>query len=167
MVDKLNIESRAKTVLVISSPAITLQIIKTTIELANARPDYQFTLRLHPQEDLSIEQSEKIKLIKNINVDDKKVDSLVSILLHQYCIGENSSVLYEALDYGKQVGKIMYNGLFSERQKDKDLGNIFYLRSQSSFYEFIHQKSVNVQRQFGVYDDFKSDVLERILKNKV
>ncbi len=167
MLDKLNITQSFKTVLVASSPAITERILKTTIELANAYPDYQFSLRLHPQESLVAEQLERIKPIKNIKLDDKKIDSLVSVLSHEYCIGENSSVLYEALAYGKKVGKIMYNGLYSVRQKDKELNNIFFINSLLDFKEFINKESTQLDRELGVYDDFKIEIVENILNNKL
>ncbi len=167
MLDKLNISHNCQTVLVVSSPPVTERILKTTIELANAYPNYQFSLRLHPHESLSTEQLKRIEPIKNIKLDDKKIDSLVSVLSHEYCIGENSSVLYEALAYGKKVGKIMYNGLYSERQKDKELNNIFYLRSQADFKEFINKESTQFNKELGVYDDFKIEIMENILNNKL
>ncbi len=165
MKDKVQNDYKENGVLVVSAPHLTDNFIKTTIELAEEHKNYQFTLRLHPQEHLSDVQLEQIKPFENIKVDDKKIDSLVSVLNHQYCIGENSSVIYEALDYGKIVGKIMYNGMLSdEGEVDKKISGIFHIKNKSLFNDFVNQQVINTQSSFGVYDDFNVDAIENILR---
>ncbi|WP_407267392.1 hypothetical protein [Tenacibaculum maritimum] len=112
---KADIEVNQKTVLMVSSPAITDKILKTTLELAEQYSTYSFSIRLHPQEALSSAQQKQLHNRKNIVLDNKNIDSLISVLKHEVIIGENSSVVYEALSLGKKVGKIMFNGLDSKR----------------------------------------------------
>lgn len=162
--DKIEKNKLKNTVLVVSSPEITEKILKTVIELSNLYKDFTFILRLHPQEELSQKQIERITSFDNLSIDSKGVDSVVSVLKYEYCIGDNSSVLYEALGYGKRVAKITYNGLASKGVVDTKLKNIYYLKSKEDFSIFTSIKENNMKKQTGVYDMFNSTTLENNLK---
>lgn len=152
------------TVLVVSSPAITKNIIQTTTGLAEMHKSYKFVLRLHPQEELSEEQLERLKKYKNIVIDSKEKDSLIAVLTSEFCVGENSTVLYEAIDYGKKVGKIMYNGLHSKRESDKEIGGVFYLNNVDDFVHFVDKKQDDDYVPTGIYDKFEPLKFERLIK---
>ncbi len=164
ILDKISNSVQENAVLVVSSPEITEQILQVTVELANLYNNSQFTLRLHPQEELSQEQLQKIENVENIKIDDNRIDALISILKHKFCIGKNSSVLYEALDYGRIVGKIMYNGLSFKGSIDKDIENIFYINSPDDFKFFLEQKKSTNGFNLGVYSDFNVQIIENILR---
>ncbi|WBX76161.1 hypothetical protein PG911_16235 [Tenacibaculum ovolyticum] len=164
LLKKTNIKPKRKTVLVISSPAITDKILKTTLELAEKYKEYNFSIRLHPQENLSKYQKKQILNVKNIVVDNKDVDSLISVLKHQFILGENSSVVYEALSLGKSVGKIMFNGLASKKKLDKDFDSLKYLYAIEDFYCFTSNPSKENNNFSGIYDIFDEGKFNKLLK---
>lgn len=165
--DKIEKNEINNTVLVVSSPEITDKILKTTIELSDLYKDFLFIVRLHPQESLNLMQEEQISNYGNISIDNREVDSVISILKCNYCIGDNSSVLYEALDYGKKVAKIMYNGLYPKGTVDSTLEGMYYLKNKEDFNAFANIKESPMKKQAGIYDVFdrhKFDELIRINK---
>lgn len=154
---------KSKYVLIVSSPAITDNILKTTIALAKKYKEYYFNIRLHPQEELSLKQEDLLEDYNNISLDNKTKDSLNSILESEYIIGENSSVLYEALSLDKPVGKIMFNGLHSKAKLDDQFEGITYLLNVNGFNELI--KSKNKKRQTsGIYDIFEVEKFNNLLE---
>ncbi len=165
LLTKVNVKIKNNSVLVVSSPAISNQIIKTTLQLANKYKDYFFNIRLHPQEALSKRQKEILINIPNISVvDNQNVDSLISVLEHQFVIGENSSVIYEALNFDKRVGKIMFNGLDSKNKLDDDINGIEYIYSIEDFALFLSNRSNKIKDSSGIYDTFDVEKFNKLLK---
>ena len=164
LLDKIQVKVKLRSVLVVSSPAITEQVLKTTLELAREYKDYVFSIRLHPQEVLSTIQIEKINAVFNIKLDDNIIDSLVSILKHEYVIGENSSVLYEALNLGKPVAKIMFNNLISKGELDDKIRNLTYLYKVDDFLSYVSNSRAENINFSGIYDTFDIMKFNRLLK---
>jgi hypothetical protein len=164
LLDKIQVKVKPRSVLVVSSPAITEQVLKTTLELARKYKDYVFSIRLHPQEMLSTIQIEKINAVFNIKLDDKIIDSLVSILKHEYVIGENSSVLYEALNLGKPVAKIMFNKLISKGELDDKFRNLTFLYKVDDFLSYVSNARAENINFSGIYDTFDAMKFNRLLK---
>lgn len=166
MSEKKNCEVDEKSILVVSSPAITEQILRTVSELAEMYVDYEFTLRLHPQEAMTDKQLLKINNYRNIIIDDKDTDSMLAVLSHKFCIGENSSVLYEALSFGINVGKINYNGLSSKRQIDDEIYGFYYIDSNEDFAQFLRRKEEDAYVDVGIYNKFDPLKFEKIIDEK-
>ncbi|CAA0150970.1 conserved membrane protein. Putative O-antigen biosynthesis protein [Tenacibaculum maritimum] len=164
LLTKTNIKLIPKSVLVVSSPAITDKILKTTLELAEQYSTYSFSIRLHPQEALSSAQQKQLHNRKNIVLDNKNIDSLISVLKHEVIIGENSSVVYEALSLGKKVGKIMFNGLDSKKKLDSKLEGLKYLYGIKDFSFFVSNASKKNISSSGIYDTFDKKKFNKLLK---
>ncbi|CAA0217984.1 conserved membrane protein. Putative O-antigen biosynthesis protein [Tenacibaculum maritimum] len=164
LLTKTNIKLIPKSVLVVSSPAITDKILKTTLELAEQYSTYSFSIRLHPQEALSSAQQKRLHNRKNIVLDNKNIDSLISVLKHEVIIGENSSVVYEALSLGKKVGKIMFNGLDSKKKLDSKLEGLKYLYGIKDFSFFVSNASKKNISSSGIYDTFDKKKFNKLLK---
>ncbi|WP_159331202.1 hypothetical protein [Tenacibaculum maritimum] len=164
LLTKTNIKLIPKSVLVVSSPAITDKILKTTLELAEQYSTYSFSIRLHPQEALSSAQQKQLHNRKNIVLDNKNIDSLISVLKHEVIIGENSSVVYEALSLGKKVGKIMFNGLDSKKKLDSKFEGLKYLYGIKDFSFFVSNASKKNISSSGIYDTFDKKKFNKLLK---
>ncbi|MFL0142998.1 hypothetical protein, partial [Tenacibaculum maritimum] len=161
---KADIEVNQKTVLMVSSPAITDKILKTTLELAEQYSTYSFSIRLHPQEALSSAQQKQLHSRKNIVLDNKNIDSLISVLKHEVIIGENSSVVYEAFSLGKKVGKIMFNEIDSRNDLDAELGGFTYLYKVEDFSFLVTNTSKKNISSSGIYDTFDKKKFNKLLK---
>ena len=99
----------------------------------------------------------------NLHLDDNTIDSLFALCHYQYVIGENSSMVYEALSVGKMVGRICYNGIISTRFSDKEDDGFVYLYNDEDFKKLIN--SGNYQTNNKAYSDFKPDIFNSLLKS--
>ena len=149
------------TILVISSPEITEKLIYTIIELAGNNADVVFHIRCHPQESIPDVLKTKIEEYSNIEIADNSIDSYIALFSYQHVLGENSSVLYEALDMGKNVGRFSYNGFVPVRTSDKLEEAFFYLQSSKELHEFMHRDHPVVERKG--YEDFNSGVFNDLI----
>lgn len=149
-------------VLVISSPEISVQICTTVSALAEAYPELEFHVRLHPQEELTSQQVASICKNRNIQIKDNKEESSVALLAYQYVIGENSSVLYEALTLGKKVGKICFNGLNVEPVNRMKGDGFYYIESIPDFNSFLNEENRQVCHGEEFYADFKVHVVNEL-----
>ncbi|MDY3536581.1 hypothetical protein PG275_01030 [Riemerella anatipestifer] len=154
-----------KKVVLISSPAITNTIVSLAYELSKIVNDVIY-IRLHPQEALNIEHKNIVENNSNIVICDNKEDSFISLLHFEKVIGDNSSVLYEALSLNKPVGKLNFGKIKSrDEEKDRSLG--FYLLD--SFDEVLNfitsdiEVSMNKKANF-VYTDFCKDKFLEIIE---
>ena len=141
-------------ILIISSPEISDKIISATIELAIRFPDYRFAIRLHPHEELLAEQITQINKCGNIYIQDKSIESTLAISQFEYVIGENSSVVYEALSMGKNVARFNYGGLLPSRVEKIENDGFFYLFSPDDFAYYIAgtKNSVSLNDYYSPYD---------------
>lgn len=132
------------TVLVISSPEITRNLVNTIIDLAKMNRSFEFHIRTHPQEIITDELKQKIKDVDNVFEVDNTQDSFIAIQAYHHILGENSTVLYEALSMGKNVGCLSYNGFNPIRLADNLNEGFFYLRKAEDFKEFVRHKVNNL-----------------------
>lgn len=147
-------------VLFISTPAITMEILKTASELSIANPGYEFYIRCHPLEKYSDEQLAIVDKYKNLHMADNSVDSRIALGEYEYVIGENSSVVYEALSMGKKVARICYNGIESTRLSETGNDGFYYLFAASDFLKFVCNNSNTASME--AYSDFKRDFLSSL-----
>ena len=151
-------------VLVVSSPEISYQILQIVKELAITYPDYLFEIRCHPMEKYTQEQNEIVKSIANLNLADTSVDSNIAIGQYEFVLGENSSVIFEALSLGKKVGRFCYNNIVSKKLGDIIDDGFYYLYSKEDFKEFVNNEIC--QTTGKAYSDFMPEVVNNLPKKQ-
>ncbi|MFA7116522.1 MAG: hypothetical protein WC140_04750 [Bacteroidales bacterium] len=149
-------------VLVISSPNITEKILSTTIDLAVAYPKYNFDIRCHPKESYNLKQINKVDSIKNLNIVDNLQEIFIALNSYKYVLGENSSVLYEAISIGKVVGRINYNGIKIRKISEADDEVFYYLKNIKDFEFFVNFFNPKILRD-TYYSDFKPSIINNLL----
>lgn len=149
-----NIPIIENSILVISEPHITSKILSITKDLALSNNNINFHIRLHPQESLSENHKSMLTGVDNIFLQDNTVESTLAIMSYNYLIGENSSVLYEALSFGKKVGRINYGGLVPELVESHVIDGFYYLNSSDDFNLFIDNTLVDFKNNNSAYSDF-------------
>lgn len=150
-------------ILFISSPRITQKIINCIIELANMYPQYEYHIRCHPQERISDKLIASIALYDNIYITDNSVDSYVALSSYKHIVGENSTVLYEALSLGKNVARLSYGG-FSPSGMDNFVDdNFYYLKSVSDFEDFLKNENMNYVDENGIYSPFDANRINNLI----
>ena len=150
-------------VLFISSPEISLNILNTAKGLSVKFPQYRFYVRCHPYEKYTEEQMGVIDGSNNLFLDDNSVDSQNALCRYQYIIGEDSSVVYEALSLGKKVGRLCYNGINSTRFSDEQDDGFIYLFNDEDFIKLVKSSDKYVDNK--AYSDFKLEIFNSLLKN--
>ena len=149
-------------VLVISDPEITDKMISICLLFAKANPNISLYFRPHPGEILSEEQTKNLLKLNNIHLNDNTQNILVTLYQFKHIIGENSTVLYEALSYGKKVGRLYMNGL-APKDLDKDDPDYFWrIEDADSFKKFI-DASPEAKKQRKIYSKFDRKVLEDLI----
>jgi hypothetical protein len=153
-----NIPVTENSTLVIPEPHITEKIISITKELALLHNNITFHIRLHPQESLNDNHKNMLSGVDNIFIQDNTVESTLAIMSYKFLLGENSSVLYEALSFGKKVGRINYGGLLPELVEGNVIDGFYYLNGPNDFNFFINS-SINTESKVDnlAYSDFDKD----------
>lgn len=149
-------------VLVISEPQITDRIINVISTLAIDNPSLIFCFRPHPLEVLTVDQMRMLEDKKNIIIDDNKQNIQSTLTRFKFVIGENSTVLYEAVSMGKRVGKISMGGLRPLYLQEEDKLLFWNLSDSQSFKLFISDDSER-KLQKSIYSTFSSDKFNTIL----
>lgn len=133
-----------RTILVVSRPQITKEIVELITQWAQRFNHLHFHIRLHPQEALSPQQEDMLGQYQNIQMSDTKIDSFVALQSYSYVVGDNSSVLFEALSMGKLVGKLNF-GIFESRSLPyKYYEDFFMINALEELPDFVEQKPLNI-----------------------
>lgn len=142
-------------VLVISSPEISDAILDAVSEMAKLIPAVNFHIRLHPCEGYNDEQRAKLQRIGNAQVVDNKLDSSVVLPRYSHVIGENSSVLYEALSFDCHVALLNFGGLKAPLEIKGVAENFFVISQPQDFMGFLQGKdSGKKSSDSSFYSDF-------------
>lgn len=152
-------------VLVVSSPEISRQILEATIVLATSFPNYSFGLRLHPHQEMTKEERKLIKPYNNIYLQDKTIESNIAILSYNYVIGENSSVVYEALSLGKRVGRICLCDLNPSRVPGIENDGFYYIKNLLDFENFLNFSNNDNNINNLYYSKFNRKLFTELLNN--
>lgn len=131
------------TILIISTPQITKEIVELTIQWAQWWPHMGFHLRLHPQEELSPQQEELLGRYQNIQMSDTKIDSFIALQNYSHVVGDISSVLFEALSMGKLVGKLNFDIFASRATPSHYYKDFFIINTAKDLLFFAEQKDLN------------------------
>ncbi|MCC8071482.1 MAG: hypothetical protein LIO90_06750 [Bacteroidales bacterium] len=141
MIDKMQpIEPRKNTVLLISSPYISRQILEIALELGQCYSDYTFHIRCHPMERYTPEMMERISVAPNVRLADNKIESSIALREYTHALGENSSVVYEAQSLGLKVGRLEYKGIKISSAGSLDKDSFYTLRGPEDFKGFMAWK---------------------------
>ena len=145
--------------LVISEPHISNKIINITIQLAQCFPNIIFHIRRHPMEEFSIEQSRRFSNIPNIIDTTDRENSGLVVMKYRYVIGENSTVLFEALQMGKNVGRLSFGGLSPLGVNEED--SFYYIHSVEDFGGFL--SATPTKPKTCTYSPFKKNLFNSFL----
>jgi len=146
-------------VLIVSSPEITKHTFELAIYLSIKYPQREFYFRCHPQEGLSGIQKQSINKIDNLSIQDNTQESLFSMIDFKYIIGENSTVLYEALLLNKTVGILNYPPFNSFSNRTNVFFNINKKNKFDSYFDFIPNYN-NYHSNF--YTKFNLDLINSL-----
>jgi len=151
------------TFLVISESHISQKIIQTMIELSNAYPDLIFHIRLHPLEKWSSEQMEEVLPYKNISIQDNTMNSSIALLSYNSILGENSTVMYEALSLGKKVGRFCFNGFVPTQMPGIPEEAFYYIQNIQDFKNFVLWNTNVNGLTSAIYSDFNLFAFNNLL----
>lgn len=144
---------RKEDVLVVSDPEITDAIICAVLQLANAFPENTFYIRPHPHELITDQHRKIIAKEPNVKIQDKTINITVTLHSFDHIIGENSTVLYEALAINKKVGKLFFEGLDPKYLVEGDRECFWEIRNQKDFGSFLNGK-IEQKRSKCIYSPF-------------
>lgn len=149
-------------ILVISEPEPSENILTVVLKLANMYPELEFHIRRHPQEVYSDSQKERIRLTKNVKDVSSSECSQVAIMPYTYIIGDNSSVLFEAVSIGKKVARLNCEGLISYGYDHKEQDGFFYLNNLNEFSSFITSNQKKQDNRM-IYSHFDSGLFKHLI----
>lgn len=150
-------------ILVLSDPHITSSILPVIFQLAENHPSIMFHFRPHPEEYLTEEQRTRIDAISNIVIDDNKQNIMVVLSKFHYVIGENSTALYEALSFGKKVGKLHMGGLVPQYLNEEDVLYFYEISSDDDFINYLKTpKDSKPSRK--IFTRYNPEILNSLLK---
>lgn len=162
-----HIEKVEGRVLVISSPPITDSIIAALTELSKADANYGFDIRLHPCEKFSPAQQNKLNQIKNAQIVDNTIESAIALLSYKYVVGENSSVIYEALSVGCKVGMLNLGGLRPPVDRPGINDNFYVINNCNDFEKFLQEEPNQSTARAEFYSDFDSEAFMKFINEKM
>lgn len=153
-----------KVFLVLSDPEITEGIVSTLEAFSKRYKDFSFHLRLHPLEELTIDQQERLQKC-NIVVADNSVNSSIAVMQYHAVIGVNTTVLYEAVSLGVKAACIVFNGLNPEDYPNPPKEDYFYyLRKIEDLNYFYTTYSLTTTIENHFFSDFKKEEFYKILE---
>ncbi len=140
-------------VLVVSDPEVTRPMLNVIIDLAAKNPESTFYFRPHPHEIITQEHKDMIAHSPNVKIQDKSINITLVLQMFNLIVGENSTVIYEALAIRKKVGRLFYEGLTPLYTDESDRECFWEIRSQQDFIEFL-KGDVNSKKSKCIYSSF-------------
>ena len=158
-----NYKENTQDVLVVSSPSCTFKLFELIQQLAKKHLEITFYLRLHPQEAYQQKQLGIIQATPNLQLETSQIDSAVIVHTYQHIMGENSSVLFEALCAGKKVARLNVGGLNIKDEGGVKQKGFYYLQNMSDFEDYLEDESLIEINDLGIYDDFKKETFNQLI----
>lgn len=158
-----NYKENTQDVLVVSSPSCTFKLFELIQQLAKKHLEITFYLRLHPQEAYQQKQLGIIQATPNLQLETSQIDSAVIVHTYQHIMGENSSVLFEALCAGKKVARLNMGGLNIKDEGGVKQKGFYYLQNMSDFEDYLEDESLIEINDLGIYDDFKKETFNQLI----
>lgn len=157
-------EENSNDILIISSPGCTFKLFSIIVEMAEKYPQRNFCIRLHPQEAYKQEQLSIIRKTSNIHLESNRIDSAIIVNLYEHIMGDNSSVLFEALCAGKKVARIDMGGLDIKDEGGIPQKGFYYLKNMEDFENYLSDESPVFNTNLGIYDDFKEKTINQLIE---
>ena len=162
-----NADKHERRVLVISSPEISGAILDALKVLSETPGDYSLDIRLHPCESYNDDQKIKLQSILKARVVDNKTDSALVLPTYKYVVGENSSVIYEALSVGCKVGMLNLCGLKPAIDLPGIKENFFVINDANDFEQFLSEEKSSSASKAEFYSDFDSETFMKFINEKM
>ena len=150
-------------VLVISDPEVTDSMLSATLKLSEYYPQCNFYVRPHPHEIISDVWTQKLSKVRNIFIQDKRINIMVALQSFDNVIGENSTVLYEALSLNRKVGKLYFDGLNPLFLKEEDKDSFWHIRTPENLNCLLQGNSEEKPHK-SIYSEFNLELLRQIIK---
>lgn len=147
-------------VLVISDLLVSEKLLNIILSLSQKYSEYEYHIRCHPLERLTKEQMDIIKKFDNVCVVPNTIESFCAITQYSSVIGENSTVMYEAMSLHKRVGRLNYGGLHVKETEFIHGGYI--INSAEDFKNFMTHPYSDEKDSKEVYSDFDSNILRNL-----
>ena len=160
-------ENHGNEILVISSPEISDAILDSLKVLSVVQGDYSFDIRLHPCESYNDNQKQKLQSIPKAQVVDNKTDSALVLPTYKYVVGENSSVIYEALSAGCKVGMLNLCGLRPAIDLPGIKENFFIINDAKDFKRFLTEESTKSISKAEFYSEFDNKKFMEFINQKM
>ncbi len=160
--EKEMVDTLKEKVLVVSSPNISEKMVYITCMFADKHPDIQFYFRPHPSEQLDECRQMRLSSYTNITIDNNQENVMVTIFRFDNIMGENSTVMYEALSMGKKVAKIRLDGLVPSYMTEEDKRSFYEITDDETFCDFI-KSPLDAKPSRKLYTEFKPEVINRLL----
>lgn len=149
--------------LVISDPEVSDKIIDATLLLAKAYPNSHFYIRPHPLELYTSSQIEKIHSLPNVGINNNKINIAEVIAGFENVIGENSTVMYEALSANKKVGKLYLAGLNPIYLEESYKASFWDIHSVEDLKAML-SGAVEDKTHKSIYSDFNVELFKSLLR---
>lgn len=159
-----NLKVSDKDVLILPEGDYSDEIVDFVANLAVTFPESHFYFRHHPLERLSTHSLNIIESFDNMSVQDNKINIAIVLKKFKYVVGVNSTVLYEALSYGRNVGKFYFNDCIPSYLKEEDKAFFSKIDSTESFAAFLSSKCDNCCR--GIYSLYSRERIDQFLCNR-
>lgn len=154
-------------ILLISSPSITDKILQLAKMIDEFNVNCEIHIRLHPQESLTLQQQQLIVASSRIAVADSTVSSAIAVAGYSKIIGDNSTVLFEALSLKKQVGKLNMLGIKSRNLEEDRSHGFRILETAEDVLGYITDKEEGTGNAVSeVYSDFNKEEFNRLITSK-
>ncbi len=144
-------------ILVVSDPEITEEILEVVLKLARDNRDKFFYVRPHPHEIVTTEQLKMIESENNVKIQDKTINIAIVLQSFNHVLGENSTVLYEALAIHKKVGRLFYKGLNPKYLEESDRDCFWEIHNQDDFEQFL-KDDVSSKKTKSIYSKFDKEL---------
>lgn len=153
-------------VLAISSSEISEQILDALSFLSDHSPETQFHIRQHPSEAYDERLQKKLEAIPNAQIVSNRIDSAKVLPQYSRVIGENSSVLYEALSYKCKVGMLNICGLHPATSIPGIANSFSIITTAHDFECFMSNEEAKANTN-AFYSDFDTDLFKSFIEEKM
>lgn len=130
--------------------------------LASNSPSIVFGVRLHPLARMTEFAQQVVQKNENIVLRDNSINIALELNKYQMVIGDNSTVLVEALNYGKKVGKISFESIVPVYSSEVERNAVWEISGVSSFRDFVnshHKKGMS----YKLYSPFNLVLFEQTI----
>lgn len=155
-------EYRSQDVLVISDPEITDSIFCVVLRLASVYPNSTFYIRPHPHEVITDKLLKMIEQTPNVKLQDKSINIAIALQGFTHVVGENSTVLYEALAVHKKVGKLCFSGLHPKYLEESDKDCFWEIGNEADFERYLND-DINAKKNKSIYSPFNRVLFEKTI----